>query len=136
MHSDFLNRTTYIKGLCFPTESVVLYCESGNIIVSNDFSHKKHLPLKVICFEPQKKVWIKTEIRNDIKQIFWDIYRKNHKHKKYKPHQPNYKKMMSHERKKKKGSGGQFLYAVNTHTLTDYECSKNPLHDFSQSYYI
>lgn len=41
--------------------------------------------------------------------------------------------MMKHERKHKRGSGGQRLGF--SETVTDYECTNNPMHDFRRTFY-
>lgn len=52
-----------------------------------------------------------------------------------KPYQKlNYKQMMTHDRKRKTGSGGVRLGKF-CGQITDYECTKNPLHDF-RCYFI
>ena len=46
----------------------------------------------------------------------------------------NFKALMKHDRMKKKGSGGTRLSKWNG-IVTDYECTKNPLHDFRRVFY-
>ena len=44
----------------------------------------------------------------------------------------NYNNLMKHPRKHKRSSGGQIEHK---HSITDYECTKNPLHDFRRTFY-
>ena len=58
----------------------------------------------------------------------WDYYRKHQRKNKSKV---NYTQIMEHERYHKSGGGGSRIY---NGSITDYECTKNPLHDFRRVY--
>ena len=73
--------------------------------------------------------WVRTYAKNEYTEMMWDYYRK-HQQKRRKKH-INYEEMMEHDRKHKSGGGGSRIY---NGSITDYECSKNPLHDFRRVY--
>ena len=77
-----------------------------------------------------KQGWVRTYEKNQLTEIMWTYYRKSVQQKKS---HDNYEKMMRHSRKKKYSSGGSRL-GSNSYT-TDYECTKEPLHDFRRVMY-
>ena len=62
-------------------------------------------------------------------EMMWNYYRKHQKKRKKK--HINYEEMMKHDRKHKSGGGGSRIY---NGSITDYECTKNPMHDFRVCY--
>ena len=60
------------------------------------------------------------------------VHRSTQKQKQHKANNKiNYAKLMRHDRKHKSGGGGSRIY---NGSITDYECTKNPLHDFRRVY--
>ena len=119
-----------IKGKSFPLNTIILTLDTGVIVTSNDFHHKRNLPLRCRCYVPWFGKWVLTETINDYTEFMWEFYRKTQKRSK-KDH-TNYANMMKHERKKKTGGSG--ASRERKMTCTDYECAKNPLHDFRRCY--
>lgn len=122
--------TGYIHNKEFIMDSVVLCLENGVEIVCSDFQKSSKSKLFVTIWNPQSKKWGTALMRNKYSQIMWDFYRS--KHKKHKA-SPNWAKMMEHDRKHKSSSGGVRL-GKWCGQITDYECTKNPLHDFRRVY--
>lgn len=111
----------------FPINSVVLGLEDGTTFVCTSFKQSRKKPLQVYCYHPLQERWVITFLDRKLKHAMWDYYRayqrKCHKHK------ANYAYMMKHDRKQKKRSGTP----SSKYAITDYECSKNPFHDFRRS---
>lgn len=118
-----------LHGKEFPMNSVVLRLDNGIVFVCTNFKQSRKNPLKVYCYIPEEKKWAITFLKHKYKNIMWDYHRKNQK-KKSKSH-INYANMMKHDRKHKSGGGGSLIH---NRSITDYECRKNPLHDF-RTYY-
>lgn len=112
-----------VHGKEFPMNSVVLELERATFVCTN-FHQSRKKPLRVFCYIHNEK-WVITFLNNELKDTMWTYYRKNIRQSK------NYSQLMRHDRKKKKSGGGvlEHKYAV-----TDYECTKNPLHDFRRVY--
>ena len=122
--------TSYIHNKEFIMDSVVLCLENGVEIVCSDFPNSSKAKLFVTVWNPQSKKWGTALMRNKYSQIMWDFYRSKHKRRKV---SPNWAKMMKHDRKRKSGSDGVRL-GKWCGQVTDYECTKNPLHDFRRVY--
>lgn len=112
----------------FPMNSVILRLENGTEFVCTNFRQSRKNPLQVYCYASGN--WTMTLLNGKLKNIMWSYYRERMKI--YRRRKANYKQIMRHERKKKKGSGSRIV----TNSITDYECAKNPLHDFRRTYYI
>lgn len=113
----------------FPMNSIILELDNKYVLISSDFHHKRKYKLKVYVWLPNEKKWVYTYAKDQYTEMMWNYYRK---HKQKKSHDfRSYKNMMRHERKHKSGGGGSRIYDGN---ITDYECSKNPLHDFRRCY--
>lgn len=127
---------THVLGGCcnmvhnreFPMNSVVLQLENGTEYICTNFKQSRKKPLQVYCYISGK--WTIRVINGKLKHIMWDYHRDCSR--KYRKCKANYNQLMRHDRKKKNGSGSR----ITTHSITDYECTKNPLHDFRKSYYI
>lgn len=125
-----------IEKLRVPTHSVIFRFESGAVLVCKRmFFNKKenrwNRKIELFCYDPIECVWIKTRMQNEITDKMVDFYiqKINAKY-----NDVNFKALMKHDRMKKKGSGGIRLSKWNG-TVTDYECAKNPLHDFRRVFY-
>ena len=114
----------------FAMNSIIMELDNKCILVSADFHHKRKYTLKVYVWLPDEKKWVYTYVKNQYTEMMWDYYRK---HQQKKSHDfRKYENMMRHERKHKGGSGGESR--IYDGSITDYECSKNPLHDFRRCY--
>lgn len=121
--------TELIHNKEFRMGSIILQLDNKMILVCNKFNHSRKYDLELIVWLPIEKKWVRTYAKNKYTEIMWDYYRK-HQQKRKKKH-INYEKMMEHDRKHKGGGGGSRIY---NGSITDYECSSNPLHDFRVCY--
>ena len=118
-----------IKGKEIPMNSIVLRLDNKAILVCSKFNHSRKQNLELLVWLPTQKKWVRTYAKNEYTEMRWDYYRK---HQQKRSH--NFRtceNMMRHERKHKAGSGGSRIY---NGSITDYECSKNPMHDFRRCY--
>lgn len=120
-----------VYGKEFPINSVVLSLENGRTFVCTNFKQSRKIPLRVYCYIPSKNIWSITYLDKELKESMWDYHRKFRR--KLNKRRANYNQLMRHDRKKKKGSG---VRSSSNNATTDYECTKNPMHDFRKSYYI
>lgn len=67
--------------------------------------------------------WVRTYKKDQISSIMWRCYKKH----KEKYDKINYENMMKHDRRHKGGGGGTRIF---NGSITDYECRKDPFHDF------
>ena len=118
-----------VHGKEFPMNSIVLYLDNKTELICTNFHQSRKNPLRVYCYTPTEKKWTIKFLKGNYKEIMWDYYRKcERKHRK---HKVNYAEMMKHDRKHKSGGGGSLIY---NGSVTDYECTKIPLHDFRKCY--
>ena len=117
-------------GRAFSMNSVVLALDNGTRLVCSDFNHSRDRKIEIYVHLP-KQGWVRTYEKNQLTEIMWTYYRKSVQQKKS---HDNYEKMMRHSRKKKYSSGGSRL--GNSSYTTDYECTKEPLHDFRRVMYL
>jgi hypothetical protein len=125
---------TYVKNRLIYRDSVILYLDDGKILVSNDFGHPRTEKLEVHTWNPSLKRWEKMRQKNAYTEILWNLHREEtRKNRHKKPDNTDYAQMMRHDRRHKNGGGGSrdFVGAI-----TDYECTKNPLHDFRRNMYV
>ena len=118
-----------IKGKEMPMNSIVLRLDNKAILVCSKFNHSRKQNLELLVWLPAQNKWVRTYVKNEYTEMIWNYYRK-HQQKRKKKH-INYEKMMEHDRHHKSGGGGSRIY---NGSITDYECSKNPLHDFRRVY--
>lgn len=112
----------------FPKDTIILRLEDGTEYFCSDFRMRQG-KITVYIYIPGSRLE-KTEIRNKYTKAMYD-YAQQFKKKETK--RLNYKQMMAHNRKRKNGSGGTRLRKW-CGQVTDYECTKNPLHDFRRVY--
>lgn len=113
----------------FRMGSIIMRFDNGAILVCNKFNHSRKQNLELIVWLPNEKKWVRTYAKNQYTEMMWDYYRK---HQQKRSH--NFRKcenMMRHERKHKGCGGGSRIY---NGSITDYECTNNPLHDFKRCY--
>ena len=118
-----------IKGKEMPMNSIVLRLDNKVILVCSKFNHSRKQNLELLVWLPVQNKWVRTYTKNKYTEMMWDYYRKhqqkrNHDFRKY-------ENMMKHDRRHKGGGGGSRIY---NGSITDYECSKNPMHDFRRVY--
>ena len=116
-----------VYGKEFPMNSIVLYLDNGTVLVCTNFKQSRKKPLQVYCYTEKK--WITTFLKGNYKEIMWDYYRRCER--KNRIRKGNYASMMKHDRRHKSGGGGSLIH---NGSITDYECAKNPLHDFRRCY--
>jgi len=118
-----------IKGKEIPMNSIVLQLDNKMILVCNKFNHSRKQKLELTVWLPTEKKWVSTYAKNEYTEMMWDYYRK---HQQKRSHNfRKYENMMRHDRRHKGGGGGSRIY---NGSITDYECSKNPMHDFRRCY--
>lgn len=115
----------------FRMGSIILQLDNKMILVCNKFNHSRKYNLELTVWLPDEKRWVRTHTKNAYTELMWDYFYAHNKAKDNKKYQGNYKDMMKHDRRHKGGGGGSRIY---NNILTDYECSKNPLHDFRRCY--
>ena len=118
-----------IKDRKIPMNSIVLRLDNKAILVCSKFNHSRKNKLELLVWLPTEKKWVRTYAKNKYTEMMWDYYRK-HQQKRKKEH-INYEKMMEHDHIHKHAGGGSRIY---NGSITDYECTKNPLHDFRVCY--
>lgn len=118
-----------LHGKEFHTGAIILTLENKTQLVCLNFNHSRKRKLKLYVWLPTENKWVITYAKNKYTEIMWDYYRKTQK-KKDRKH-INYKDIMKHERVHKGGGGGTLIH---NGSITEYECTKNPLHDFRRCY--
>lgn len=118
-----------IKGKEMPMNSIVLRLDNKMILVCSKFNHSRKQNLELLAWLPTENKWVRTYAKNEHTEMLWNYYRKYQQKRKNK--HINYEEMMKHDRKHKSGGGGSRIY---NGSITDYECTKNPLHDFRICY--
>ena len=118
-----------IKGKEMPMNSIVLRLDNKIILVCSKFNHSRKQNLELTVWLPTENKWVRTYTKNEYTEMMWNYYRKhqqkrNHDFRKY-------ENMMKHDSRHKGGGGGSRIY---NGSITDYECSKNPMHDFRRVY--
>ena len=118
-----------IKGKEMPMNSIVLRLDNKVILVCSKFNHSRKKNLELLVWLPTQNKWVRTYAKNEYTEMMWDYYRK---HQQKKSHDfRKYENMMRHDHKHKGGGGGSRIY---NGSITDYECTNNPLHDFRVCY--
>ena len=116
-----------IHGKQFPGNSVILRFDFGTILVCPNVATNRKGNVKLYVYSVSDQKWYVLPIRNKYTRIMCDFYkRETYTH-------ANYEAMMKHDRKRKTGGSGKRLTPFCGH-VTDYECTKNPFHDFRRVY--
>lgn len=121
--------TNTIHDKYFPTNAIILTLNNGMQLVCHKFNHSRKYKLELLVWIPIEKKWVKTYDKNGYTEMMWNYYLRNRKKRNDK--HINYANMMKHERVHKAGGGGM---RICNRSITDYECTKNPLHDFRRCY--
>lgn len=113
-------------------DSIVARFQNGTIVVCHDF-RMRNGKLSVHVWDIHDKAWKRAEISDSVAGSIMAFYRQSL------PKNPSripYGKMMHHNHKHKGGGCGQRLIPkADYRAITDYECTKNPLHDFRRVCY-
>lgn len=120
-----------IKGKEMPMNSIVLRLDNKAILVCSKFNHSRKQNLELLVWLPAQNKWVRTYAKNEYTEIMWDYFHANTNNRTRKAYKANYENMMRHDRIHKGGGGGSRIY---DESITDYECAKNPLHDFRRCY--
>jgi hypothetical protein len=106
-----------------PVGSILLQTENGIVYVCENFHNEKDDFVHVWIWN--KKQWCYVLANNNytdsMRKFYYEELRKR-------------KRKSKHDRRHKGSGSGQRLGF--TGTVTDYECTKNPLHDFRRSMYV
>lgn len=115
----------------FPMGSIVLELNNNTVLICHDFNHSRKQKVKISVWLPVEKKWVCTYLKNKYTEIMWDYFHAHTNNRTRKVYKANYESMMSHDHRHKGGGGGSLIY---NGSITDYECSNNPLHDFRRCY--
>lgn len=124
MRLERLVYSEYLHGKQFPAGTIIMQLDNKTEMAISNF-YFQNGKLEVFCYEPFGK-WKCLLLRNEYTKIMYDYYCKGKRKKTF----CNYEELMKHERVHKKGGGGKIS---PTQIVTDYECAKEPLHDFRRS---
>lgn len=113
-----------------PMGSIMIKFENGSEILCMDFHKMHNQKLNVLCYDPFDKKWKHFCVKNEYTEMLWKYHRKYERKLSCKI---NCHALMRHDRRHKTGSGGVRLKKW-CGEITDYECSKNPFHDFRRVY--
>lgn len=119
--------TDFIKGKVFPMGAVVVELDNKVKLVSVKFNQPCKEKLFTYVWNPATKKWGTALMQNEYSRMMWRFY--HDLHKPSRTYDGNYEEMMRHDRKRKYGTGGVRLRKW-TGDITDYECTKVPMHDF------
>lgn len=126
MFTMILPRNEFIRGIEFKHGSIVKYFDNGQIVVCSHFFVQKN-KLELFLFNGAK--WVRTyapAIDGTAKEII-KLHRKQNRNNNL----VKCANLMKHERKHKKAGGGSCSRFSGI--VTDYECAKEPLHDFRRT---
>lgn len=115
----------------FRMDSIILQLDNKMILVCNKFNHSRKYNLELTVWLPTENKWVRTYTKNKYTEIMWDYFHAHTNNRTRKAYKANYESMMDHDRRHKGGGGGSRIY---NGSITDYECSSNPLHDFRRCY--
>lgn len=126
-----------IKGKSFTAKTIIITLETGTMIACQSPEKiKRKLPVWVYSVKDRK--WYRSLAEGEISDILIKYHYRYFPKKKKCRNASDPEMLMRHERKKKKGGGsGVRLDKENFRagkTITDYECSGNPMHDFRRVY--
>ena len=123
--------TDFVCNKIFPMGSTILVRENGDTIVCVTFARmRKTEPIPVCLYVRETGCWKSGVMKNAFTEELWAFHiHQITENRKGKTFRGNYAGMMKHDRKKKCGSGGVRIGKF-CGQVTDYECRKDPLHDF------
>lgn len=115
-----------INGRNFPADSIRIDFENGCILVGCDFNRTKNGKTEVFLYK-NEKWYIYFGVSDQYTREMWKFWKSFHNSKMLRRF--NTRAAMNHDRRHKGGSGGVRLGKF-CGQVTDYECAKEPLHDF------
>lgn len=123
-------RNTFIHNREILPGSIVCALPNGTVLSCYDF-RKRDGKILVYFYMPSKNKWAKAYQNDKITDAM--IAYHNGIIKKEKHRKTNFSALMTHDRVHKHGTGGVRLEKF-CGQVTDYECTKNPMHDFRRVY--
>lgn len=108
----------------FPMNSVILSLDHHVKVICKEFKFDREKKLEVYVWLPTPKKWVRTKIRNDYSEVMYNYFCTHIRKRKSKA---NFEEYMKHDRRHKGGGGGTRIF---NGSITDYECRKDPFHDF------
>lgn len=123
-------RNTFIHNREILPGSIVCVLSNGTVLSCSDFK-KRNGKILVYFYMPSKRQWAKAYQNDQFTNAMISYY--NHIIKKEKCRKTNFNALMTHDRVHKHGTGGVRIGKF-CEQVTDYECTKNPLHDFRRVY--
>lgn len=123
----------YIHNKLFQMGTVVLCLDNGNLVACVKFNSPRKNPIRTSVFFADKNQWVKCVMKNALTEEIWHYHFEMQRKLNAPCYKGNYEHMMKHDRKKKCGSGGVRLGKF-CGQVTDYECRKDPLHDFPRAW--
>ena len=132
-----IEQNSKYKNHHIPIGSILLRTENGIVYVCENFHEQKDSLFRVWIWN--KEQWCHVLANNDYTYYMYKFYlselQKRKRETKKSKSSSYYANLMKHDdRKHKKGGGGQRLGFAGT--VTEYECTKNPFHDFRRSMYV
>lgn len=127
-----IEQNSNYKNHRIPIGSILLQTENGIVYVCENFRIQEDNLFRVWIWN--RKQWCNVWANNDYTYYMYKFYLSELQKRKQKSKDSYYANLMRHDRKHKSGGGGQRLGFNGV--VTEYECSKNPFHDFRRSMYI
>lgn len=115
----------------FPMNTIILHLNNGIELYCSDFNHSRKQELEIYAYIVSERKWVKTHGKNEYTEIMWNYHRKIQRKSKCKI---DCEQLMRHDRVHKHGSGGSRLGCNGI--VTDYECAREPMHDFRRAMYV
>lgn len=119
-----------------PVGSILLRTENGIVYVCENFHNEKDDFVHVWIWN--RKQWCYVLANNNytdsMRKFYLSELQKRKRETKKSKSSSYYANLMKHDRRHKGSGSGQRLGF--TGTVTEYECTKNPLHDFRRSMYV
>ena len=114
-----------INGKSFPANSVIMRFNFGTVLVATNLKRNDQGKILLHVYSVKGRKWTTCSVENEYTKIMYSFYKKETRNNSH----TDFASLMKHERKKKKSGSGSRLKPFCGH-VTDYECTKNPLHDF------
>ena len=127
-----IEQNSKYKNHSIPVGSILLQTENGIVYVCENFHNEKEDLVHVWIWNKEQWCYVlaNNNYTDSMRKFYYEELRKRKRKSKY----VDYIKMMKHDRRHKGGGSGQRLGL--TGTVTEYECTKNPFHDFRRSMYV
>lgn len=131
-----IKQNSKYKNHSIPIGSVLLQTENGIVYVCENFHEQKDNLFRVWIWNREKwcHVWANNDYTYNMYKFYLSELQKRKREIKKQKSSSYYANLMKHDRRHKGSGSGQRLGF--TGTVTEYECTKNPLHDFRRSMYV